>query len=180
MESDGVCLSNGACEPASQRALGQRVSTIPTANVQSPENAIGCRLPPRGGVNGISQLSCDPAIPAQSSTPYHHHRLINNITAIKAFLPKSYDALRTAFVVPEGFHRHDNAKDREGSQDKEHDVTIVTSCASSDRKDYTEVSVASIDISHPAKNARRYRYVRFATPSRAGCCRPNPTRAAGR
>jgi hypothetical protein len=49
------------------------------------------------------------------------------------------------------FHRHDNAKDREGSQDKEQDVTVVTSCASSDRKDSTEVSAASIDIPRPTK-----------------------------
>jgi hypothetical protein len=49
-----------------------------------------------------------------------------------------------------GFHRHDNAKDREGFQDKEQDVTVVTSCASSDRKDSTEVSIARVDISHPA------------------------------
>lgn len=49
------------------------------------------------------------------------------------------------------FHRPDNAKDREGSQGKEQDVTVVTSCASSDRKDSTEVSAVSIDIPHPTK-----------------------------
>ena len=54
-------------------------------------------------------------------------------------------------LIPKSFRRHENAKDREGSQDKEQDVTVVTFCASSDHKDSTEVSAASIDISHPTK-----------------------------
>ncbi|KAK4250921.1 NACHT domain-containing protein [Corynascus novoguineensis] len=58
--------------------------------------------------------------------------------------------LRKVFHRPD---RPDNVNDREGSRDKEQDVAVVMSCASSYRKDLTEVSAASIDISHPTKIA---------------------------
>ncbi|KAK4139205.1 uncharacterized protein C8A04DRAFT_33317, partial [Dichotomopilus funicola] len=58
--------------------------------------------------------------------------------------------LRKIFHLPD---RPDNPDDREGSRDKEKGVAVVMSCASSYRKDSTEVSAASIDISHPTKIA---------------------------
>lgn len=56
-------------------------------------------------------------------------------------------------LIQKGFRRHENVKVREDSQDKEQNVTVVTSCASSDHKDSTEVSTASIDIPHPTNLA---------------------------
>ncbi len=95
------------------------------------------------------QLSCDPAIAAQRSALCHHRCLINNIAEIYAFSPNSYHASRIASVAPED--QHDNAKGRPGgSQDEEQDVAVVTPCASPDRKDSTEVSVARADTSYPA------------------------------
>jgi len=58
--------------------------------------------------------------------------------------------LRKVFHRPD---RSDNANDQEGPRDKEQDVAVVKSCASSYRKYLTEVSVASVDISHPTETA---------------------------